>query len=115
MTSMHDMSRVIPEHTQGDRYRRARLNAGHLNVQEFADLLGIGRNSVSSVESDRHTPRKIVVKAWAAACGVPEEWLEYGETPPPSGDGASISLLPQLDSNQQPFDYTVVQLGAVAA
>lgn len=111
---MHETGRVIPPHTMGDRYRRARLNAGYRNVQDFADLLGIGRNSVATVESDKHAPRKIVVRAWAAACNVPEEWLEYGEAPPPSGDGASISLLPQLDSNQQPFDYTFAQLAAAA-
>lgn len=113
MTAMHDEGQ-IPKWTRGDRFRRARRSAGHENVQEFADLLGVGRNTISNVESDRTAPRRIVVKAWARACSVPETWLEYGETPPPSGDGASISLLPQLDSNQQPFDYTVVQLRAAA-
>ena len=108
-------ARAVPAHTMGDRYRRARLNAGYKNVQEFADLLGIGRNSVATVESDRHAPRKIVVRAWAMATGVPEKWLETGETPSPDGDGVSGSVLPQLDSNQQPFDYTDVQLRAVAA
>ena len=110
---MHEMGR-IPTFTRGDRFRRARLDAGHTNVERFADLLGVGRALISSVESERHEPRRIVVRAWAQATGVNQTWLETGEAPSPDGDGASISLLPQLDSNQQPFDYTVVQLRAAA-
>ena len=40
--------------------------------------------------------------------------VDAREAPSPDGDGASGSALPQLDSNQQPFDYTDAQLRAAA-
>lgn len=90
MTAMHEIG-AIPEFTRGDRFRRARLSAGHTNVQDFADLLGVGRSLISSVESERHAPRKIIVRAWALATGVPEYWLETGEVP---GSGPDQGVSP---------------------
>ena len=91
MTTSHAAGRV-PEITKGDRYRRARLNTG-IGSAEFADRIGVSRNTVSAIESDRTAVRKIVANAWALATGVPVEWLETGV------------LLPHLDSNQKPADY----------
>ena len=90
MTTAHAAGRV-PEITKGDRYRRARLNTG-IGSAEFADRIGVSRNTVSAIESDRTAVRKIVANAWALATGVPVEWLETGV------------LLPHLDSNQKPAD-----------
>lgn len=108
MTVMHELG-TIPEFTRGDRFRRARLNAGHRNVEDFADLLGVGRALISSVESERHDPRRIVVRAWAMATGVPEHWLETGHAPSPDGDGA-CSECAIRDSNPEPADNSDAQV-----
>jgi DNA-binding XRE family transcriptional regulator len=68
----------IPQWTAGDRFRKAREDAG-LTQQELADELSVDRNTVSAYESDqRKRPMRSVVKAWAMRCGVPAEWLTTG-------------------------------------
>lgn len=122
MTAAHETTGV-PDFTPGDRYRRARLNAGQRNVQEFAELLGVGRNMISSVEGDKHAPRAIVTKMWALATGANAHWLETGHAPSPDGDGA-CELCAIRDSNPEPaglefatvatHETTVTDLGAAA-
>ena len=68
---------VVPEWTLADRLRKARLMTG-LEAQEFADEIGIHRNSVRNYERGR-LPRPIVLKAWALRSGVSYEWLVTGE------------------------------------
>lgn len=113
MTAAHRTGKVF-DFTRGDRFRRARLSAGYDSAQDFAELIGVSRNTVSGAENDRTLPRPIVIRAWALATGADSRWLETGEAPSPDGDGASGSALPQLDSNQQPFDYTDGEVSGVA-
>ena len=63
----------------------------------------MSRRTVVNYESEATTPKPLVVKMWAMATGVDSRWLETGKAPSP-GDGDGASALPQLDSNQQPFD-----------
>ncbi|MGB3370022.1 MAG: helix-turn-helix transcriptional regulator [Rhodococcus sp. (in: high G+C Gram-positive bacteria)] len=84
---------------------RIAREAIELEQSELADRMGVSRNTIGNAEKGRTKPRKIVLNAWALACGVPVSWLETGnaENPHPDGpDGGSE--LPRLDSNQQPSD-----------
>jgi transcriptional regulator with XRE-family HTH domain len=69
---------VIPEWTQGDRLRKARLLTG-LNTRDFAQHIGVSPKTVNNAEADSHPVRKIVLNAWAMATGVPAEWLRDGD------------------------------------
>ncbi len=85
----------IPQFTLGDRLRKAREQAG-LGSAEFADTIGVSRNTVGNYEADRVTPRRIVLNAWALATGVPLAWLQTGESPRPGNpDGGSHSVRPK--------------------
>ena len=75
---MSSSSEHIPEWTAGDRFRKAREDAG-LSQQELADAIGVDRNTVSAYELDhRKRPMKMVVNAWALRCAVPVSWLING-------------------------------------
>lgn len=80
----------IPVFTVGDHLRRAREDAGW-NQEELAHAIDISKNTVSSYETGRVKPRRIVLKQWALATGVPLEWLLSGEAPAvpkkPDNDG----------------------------
>lgn len=80
MTAAHRTGKVF-DFTRGDRFRRARLSAGYDSAQDFAELIGVSRNTVSAAENDRALPRKIVIRAWALATGADSDWLETGEVP----------------------------------
>ena len=80
MTAAHGTGKVF-DFTRGDRFRRARLSAGHDSAQDFAELIGVSRNTISSTENDRSLPRPIVIRAWALATGADSRWLETGEAP----------------------------------
>lgn len=98
---------MIPQFTVGDRLRKAREVTG-LEQGEFAEALGVSRNTVGNYESGNTMRLKpIVLKAWSLRTGVPLVWLETGaENPHPvDPDGGSVRL-PRLDSNQRPSDYT---------
>lgn len=58
-----------------------------LNARDFAARIGVSHGTISNAESDKHEVRKIVLNAWAAATGVPVEWLERGETSGPGDPG----------------------------
>ena len=60
----------VPQFTRGDRMRIALRHAG-VGVQEMADYLGVGRNTVSTWINDRITPSRQTVMLWAMRCGVP--------------------------------------------
>lgn len=105
----------IPEWTQSDRLRKARMLTGH-STKAFAEKIGVSQKTVNNAESGNHAVRKIVMNAWALATGVPVEWLETGkaptsDSPPTPGPG---SELPRLDSNQQPSDITYLQVSELA-
>lgn len=104
MTTAHRRG-IIPELSAGLRLEIARRTVA-ASQRDFAKLIGVSQNTVQRAESGQPMKRTTVL-AWAMATGVDLQWLETGEAPG--------STLPQLDSNQQPFDYTDVQLRAVAA
>ena len=67
--------------TLGERLAKARRIAG-IDRQEMADYLGLTTQAVGHYEGDRRTPKLGVLRLWALRCGVPLEWLQYGDTPP---------------------------------
>ena len=87
MTSAYEQGR-IPEITMAHRLRIAREYAG-LGQDELADTIGVSRNTVGNIEKERGktAPRKIVINAWALACGVPVSWIINGGEPDGGGDG----------------------------
>lgn len=92
----------IPEITIRHRLRIAREEAGYEQGQ-LAELIGVGRNTVSNAESGKTKPRKVMVNAWAMATGVPVKWLETGEAP--TGTGPDGGECPQSVSIRRPADY----------
>lgn len=52
----------------------AREWAGYEQTQ-LAEEMGVSRNTISNYEHGRTTPRKLVLNAWARACGVSMDWL----------------------------------------
>lgn len=70
---------TVPSWTIGDRLRKAREITG-LDQGDFAERIGLSRNTVGSYESGRgkKPPRGIVLNAWALATGVDRHWLEHG-------------------------------------
>jgi transcriptional regulator with XRE-family HTH domain len=90
-----------PQWTLTDRLRKAR-ELTQLQQKEFADQLGVNRNTVNNYELAKTKPQVVVLRAWAAAAGVDYDWLVEGtefETRPP-GRG-----LPRRDSNLEPAAY----------
>ena len=90
MTAAHGTGKVF-DFTRGDRFRRARLSAGYDSAQDFAELIGVSRNTVSGAENDRSLPRPIVIRAWALATGADSRWLETGEAPGGGGPDQGVS------------------------
>ena len=91
---------TIPEWTIGDRMRKARELTG-LDQAHFAEELGVSRAAVSAIEVGRNRPRRITLRAWALATGVPFTWLETGQAPAgPGPDGMCAAR----DSNPEPAD-----------
>ena len=99
MTTAYDLGEV-PEILVRHRLRIARESAG-LEQSELAEMIGISRGTVSNTEIGRSAPRRIVVNAWALACGVPVGWILTGEETPPRPDEPSTGLRiisPMLDA-----------------
>lgn len=104
----------MPVFTMGDRLRKAREEAG-LGHSELARDIGVSRNTITNYERGHVQPRRGAVILWAMRTGVPLRWLETGEAPSPSDDGAS--LYAPWDSNPEPSDCgsaQVIELGAAA-
>ncbi|QDF19337.1 immunity repressor [Mycobacterium phage Cracklewink] len=87
MTSAYEQGTIPPSRLKY-RLRIAREEAD-LDQQQLAELMGVSRHVVSNAERGMTTPRKVVLNAWALACGVPVSWLEKGIggwEPPPADD-----------------------------
>ncbi|OZE95136.1 hypothetical protein CH302_19545 [Rhodococcus sp. 15-2388-1-1a] len=86
MTTAYESGKV-PEILRHHRLRIAREEAG-LEQGQLAELIGVSRNTIGAAEKKDGNPRRIVINAWALACGVPVSWLETGnaESPRPDGD-----------------------------
>ena len=103
----------MPEFDKADRLRKA-LRVADLGVQDIADYLGVSRNTVGSWINGRTEPNVGYTRLWALRTGVPFEWLRTGKSPDQEGPGPgaqvttarrSRSVLPRLDSNQEPAGY----------
>lgn len=92
---------VVPEFTMGDRLRKARELTG-LDRKQFAETIGIHRDSVAKYEAEGCT-RKPVLESWARHTHVRIEWLENGDAPQPSGPEGNLSRLGE--SNSRPSHY----------
>lgn len=68
----------VPAWDLADRMRKS-LREADIGVQEMADYLGVGRNTVSTWINGRITPGRPVLRLWSMRCGVSYEWLN-GET-----------------------------------
>lgn len=79
MTSAYEQGE-IPAIELRHRLRIAREYAGY-ERDELADAIEVSRNTIGNAESGRTRPRKIMLNAWALACGVPVTWLITGEAP----------------------------------
>lgn len=74
-------ARLVPTWTVGDRLRKARELTG-LDAVEFADAIGVHRDTVANYEKGNTSrPRRVVLNAWAARTGVDYEWLMTGQMP----------------------------------
>lgn len=54
----------------GERLRAARQAAGFKSQQEFADRIGVARNSVTRIETNAMRPSVETLELWADACKV---------------------------------------------
>ncbi|WP_308207010.1 helix-turn-helix domain-containing protein [Mycobacteroides abscessus] len=89
MTAAFESGNIPPSRLR-HRLRIAREEA-QLDQHQLAELMGVGRSVVGNCESGRTVPKKIVVNAWALACGVPASWLATGEgEQPPEDDGPMV-------------------------
>lgn len=64
--------------TLGERIKKVRVTLGHTQ-QEFCDKIGLKRNSISLVESDKRNPSNQLLLAICREFNVREEWLRTGE------------------------------------
>ena len=69
---------AVPQWDLADRMRKALRHAG-VGVQEMAEYLGVGRNTVSTWINGRIRPSTQTLRLWALRCGIPLEWLTSGE------------------------------------
>ena len=104
---------TVPQFDLADRLRKA-LRVADVPVQEIAEYLDVSRNTVGAWINGRVVPGKAMVRLWALRTGVPFEWLLTGKSPGQEGPGPgaqvttkkrSRSVLPRLDSNQEPAGY----------
>ncbi len=107
MTTTH-----IPVWTLGDRLRKAREDAGFSQV-ELAEVIGVSRNTISNHElgEGKRPPTPLLMRAWAAATAVPEEWLRTGTVPteeprPRRGQGPV-----EASTDTRPKRYSGMMLG----
>lgn len=91
---------IEPAFTLGDRLHKARTTAG-LSQSELADVMGVSTRTVSRYEGDDlDRPRRIVLRAWALACGVSYDWLVTGARTATSDQGSSASACKHICADQ---------------
>ena len=52
-----------------------------LSQEKFGNLVGVTRSHIASMENGKALASKRVIKDIAEACGVNEEWIEFGTGP----------------------------------
>jgi transcriptional regulator with XRE-family HTH domain len=101
MTSAYEQG-SCPQIEVHHRLRIARQHAG-LEQGDLADRIGVSRSTVSNAENNRVASRRLLINAWALACGVPVSWILTGEPPgdhPGGGSGLGI-ICPKHNSLPQ--------------
>lgn len=98
----HLESSRVPVFSLGERIRKAREDLG-LSQQQFADLLGIDRKTVSNWEGMRNHPRYGDLMLIASAADVSLEWLAAEEFRPTFAAGAAVV---ERDTAQTPGTNT---------
>lgn len=101
MTTMVEFG-SIPMPNAWQRLRLARETTG-LDTKDFAEEIGVSRQSIMAYERGAQSPRPVVLRMISLRTGVSLTWLETGEAPSPDGDGAGSS--PQAESNRRPSYY----------
>ena len=107
MTSAYNDG-VCPQVQVRHRLRIAREHAGY-DQGQLAELVGVSRNTISNAETGTVEPRKIVVNAWALACGVPADWIWTGKQPEDDPDPSSGQRIIRPDFSA-PSQQTLVSL-----
>lgn len=101
MTTAYEAGSVPPIEVK-HRLRIAREYA-ELEQIELADLIGVSRNTVGNAEKGRGDTRRIVINAWALACGVPVSWIiNGGAQSPPDGGGSLLGPTGDDDGGPNP-------------
>ena len=87
---------AVPAFDLADRMRKA-LRESDVSVQEMAEYLEVGRNTVSRWINGHIEPSGAVVRLWALRTGVPYSWLRDGTTNPRQDgpDGGSRAVRPE--------------------
>lgn len=78
------------EWTIGDRLRAARESVT-LDGKQFAELIGISRDTLRNYERDTYKPKPPVLAAWCLATGFDKAWILTGEKPGNDTDGGDVS------------------------
>lgn len=60
---------------------RIALEHAHVSMGEMADLLEVSGNTIGNYLAGRSIPSAAVLRVWAMRCGVPLEWIKYGNNP----------------------------------
>lgn len=96
----------VPQIEVRHRLRIAREFVG-LEQKQLAALIGVSRTTVSNAETSATKPRRILLNAWALACGVPVSWIETGiqRDPPDDGGGGRLLGSRLTESNRRPIHY----------
>jgi len=92
---------------RGDRVRKARELAGHIDIKSFAEATGLDRGALGRYEATGDIPRRGTIKALALATGVREEWLNTGYGPmyptDPDTDSRANGYKPGHSADILPF------------
>ena len=109
----------IPEIMLRHRLRIAREHIG-LEQGELAERMGVSRNTISAAEKGKNEPRRVVITAWAMACGVNADWLRTGESPHPDDDPDGGVSAPSRARTEDlrirgPWDRSVTYAEPIAA
>jgi transcriptional regulator with XRE-family HTH domain len=84
---------TIPVWTMCDRLVKSRKAAG-LSQTELAELLGIGRRSITRYEDGHTEPSTAVLVAWAYFTNVQTAWLLDGTTDSVGGESTPSTCTP---------------------
>jgi transcriptional regulator with XRE-family HTH domain len=67
-----------------------------MEKQNFAEALGVTRNTVGNYEAGKTAPQRTILRAWASLCDVPFGWL-IGDGQQPAGNDGYAELLHSMD------------------